>query len=85
MHTARIKHVVYLMEENRSFDHMFGFLGSQVNGLTGKESNPTTTFKVPGMDNMNIFVTNNAPQINPCDPDHSTPGIAATADAKEQR
>ena len=37
-----IKHVVVLMMENRSFDHMLGFMKSQewpINGLTGTESN----------------------------------------------
>lgn len=35
---SRIEHVVVLMLENRSFDHIFGFRPG-VNGLTGKESN----------------------------------------------
>jgi phospholipase C len=37
-----IKHIVVLMLENRSFDHMFGYRGlgsSDVMGLSGKESN----------------------------------------------
>jgi len=37
----KIKHIVVLMEENRSFDHLFGWATKllKVNGLTGKESN----------------------------------------------
>ena len=38
----RIKHVVVLMMENRSFDHMLGWLkrnNSEIDGLTGSESN----------------------------------------------
>ena len=39
-----IKHIVVLMMENRSFDHMLGYLKQagmpDVNGLTGTESNP---------------------------------------------
>jgi len=38
-----IKHLVVLMLENRSFDHMLGFLQSssyQIDGLTGNETNP---------------------------------------------
>ena len=38
-----IQHLVVLMMENRSFDHMFGFLKSEqypIEGLTGTESNP---------------------------------------------
>lgn len=41
-----LKHVVVLMMENRSFDHMLGALkaeDSRINGLTGKESNLDTT------------------------------------------
>jgi len=41
--TDKIKHLVLLMMENRSFDHFFGFLNSRsypINGLSGDESNP---------------------------------------------
>jgi phospholipase C len=42
--TYPIKHLVVLMLENRSFDHMLGFLpstpGHPINGLTGDEKNP---------------------------------------------
>ncbi len=47
-----IKHLVLVMMENRSFDHLFGFLQSPtypINGLSGNESNPVpdgTTAKV---------------------------------------
>ena len=45
---AAVDHVVILMLENRSFDHMLGFLypgnvspsGQPFDGLTGTESNP---------------------------------------------
>jgi phospholipase C len=39
----QIKHLVVLMMENRSFDHMFGFLKSpswKIDGLDGTETNP---------------------------------------------
>jgi len=42
----QLKHVVVLMMENRSFDHMLGGLRSlspAIDGLTGQESNPDTT------------------------------------------
>ena len=39
----RIEHLIVLMLENRSFDHMLGFAGIPgVDGLTGSESNPDT-------------------------------------------
>ena len=47
MPDARIQHIVVLMMENRSFDHMFGFLtidnpvvpGDRIDGLKGDEFN----------------------------------------------
>ncbi|MDT0448557.1 alkaline phosphatase family protein [Streptomyces hesseae] len=55
----QIDHIVVLMQENRSFDHMLGFLypdkktpsGKPFEGLTGEESNPgdsgpVTVFKI---------------------------------------
>lgn len=42
--TAGVRHIVVLMLENRSFDHMLGFLKEKmdaVEGLTGTESVPT--------------------------------------------
>src|SRR3954466_11379131 len=41
-----LKHVVVLMMENRSFDHMLGSLRAEdprINGLTGQENNLDTT------------------------------------------
>jgi phospholipase C len=41
-----LKHVVVLMLENRSFDHMLGALRAthpKIDGLTGQESNPDST------------------------------------------
>jgi phospholipase C len=36
-----LQHIIVLMMENRSFDHMLGFLGkSTMEGLTGDETNP---------------------------------------------
>ena len=42
----QLKHIVVLMMENRSFDHMLGYMkasDSRIDGLTGQESNPDTT------------------------------------------
>lgn len=41
-----LKHIVVVMMENRSFDHLLGSLKSQdsrINGLSGTENNPDTT------------------------------------------
>src|SRR5215475_5317231 len=40
---AKIEHLVVLMLENRSFDHLFGFMKSPawpIDGLDGSETNP---------------------------------------------
>jgi phospholipase C len=70
-----IKHVIVLMEENRSFDHLFGFYtNTKVNGLTGKEFNlvdPTNP------DSVRITVNALAEALNPCDPDHGTPATSS--------
>jgi len=75
-----LKHIVVLMMENRSFDHMLGGLSlvmqngqkkyPQINGLTGNESNPDTNGAV-------VTVQPNAKyqsQLDP-DPDHHFPGV----------
>jgi phospholipase C len=66
--SQKIKNVVVLMEENRSFDHMFGWYPG-VNGLTGREWNPVDT-TVPN--SRRIYVDKLQPMIAPCDPDHGT-------------
>jgi phospholipase C len=69
---SSIQHIVCLMLENRSFDHMLGFLyadegnkspgGQPFEGLTGKESNPATggksvpVFKIKPTDKNAYFM-----------------------------
>jgi hypothetical protein len=69
---SSIQHIVVLMLENRSFDHMLGFLyadegnkapgGQPFEGLTGKESNPATggksvpVFKIKPTDKNAYFM-----------------------------
>jgi phospholipase C len=68
--TQRIKHVIVVMEENRSFDHLLGWLNrSNINGLTGDEYNKVNT-TVPHSEKL--FVTRGAPYVNKCDPNHGT-------------
>ncbi len=64
---SAVQHIVHLMLENRSFDHMLGFryadsgnvspTGAAFEGLTGQESNPDTSGQP-----VTIF------KINPADP-----------------
>jgi phospholipase C len=68
-----LKHIVVLMMENRSFDHMLGDLKKQnptIDGLTGNEFNPDTA-------GTQIKVSRQAEfqgQLDP-DPDHHFPGV----------
>ncbi|KAJ9469037.1 Non-specific phospholipase C2 [Diplonema papillatum] len=66
---GKIKHVVLLMEENRSFDHMCGFFPG-VNGLKGNETNPYNT---SDPNSPVVTVSRDSPYVGPYDPDHGLP------------
>jgi phospholipase C len=69
----RLKHLVVLMMENRSFDHMLGGLKAQdprIEGLTGGESNPDTN----GAPAMVQPLARYQGQLDP-DPDHHFAGV----------
>lgn len=63
----KIKHIIILMEENRSFDHVLGYYGKGTNGVT----NQCNLVDIDDPSSASICVSNNAPYINQCDPDHS--------------
>src|SRR5580698_7345282 len=68
-----LKHIVVLMMENRSFDHMLGALTQKypkINGLTGNESNPDTNGAIVKVQPNAQFQS----QLDP-DPDHHFPGV----------
>jgi phospholipase C len=68
-----LKHIVVLMMENRSFDHMLGALRQKypkINGLTGNESNPDTNGAIVKVQPNAQFQS----QLDP-DPDHHFPGV----------
>src|SRR4029077_15927046 len=60
----KIDHVVVLMLENRSFDHIFGFR-TGVEGLKGKEENFGDPTKPESNSNPAFFVNNGAPYAVP--------------------
>src|SRR5438105_6336121 len=69
----QLKHIVVLMMENRSFDHMLGDLKKEdprINGLTGKETNPDTTNEPVKVRTAAAFQG----QLDP-DPDHHFPAV----------
>ncbi len=57
---SRIEHVVVLMMENRSFDHIFGYRKG-VEGLTGKEFNLLNPAQPESDKNPSFYVNNGAP------------------------
>ena len=64
-----LQHIVVLMMENRSFDHMLGSLradDARINGLTGTESNTDTTNEPAKVSPQAEFQS----QLDP-DPDHA--------------
>jgi phospholipase C len=66
-----LKHIVVLMMENRSFDHMLGGLELQgINGLSGNETNPDNTEAAIQVEQLAAYQG----QLDP-DPDHSFPGV----------
>ena len=69
----RIKRIIVLMEENRSYDHMMGWNNKSSNGLTGKEYN---LLNASDPNSTKIFVSKNAPYLNDCDPNHSLPATS---------
>jgi phospholipase C len=66
-----IDHIVVLMLENRSFDHMLGYLSREggrkdIHGLTGNESNPLAPR--PGSPRSHVFpLSINTPSVQPKD------------------
>jgi phospholipase C len=72
--TGKIKHIIVLMEENRSFDHLFGFSKLNVEKLKGNEYNLVNISNPFG---PRVTVSDNAFNVNPCDPNHGTPGTLA--------
>ena len=68
-----LKHIVVLMMENRSFDHLLGSLkavDARIDGLTGNESNPDTTGAAVKVAPLAEFQS----QLDP-DPDHHFPAV----------
>jgi phospholipase C len=69
----KIKHLVVLMMENRSFDHMLGWMASPdypIDGLTGDESNLDTTNEPALVDDQADFSGDLTP-----DPGHHYPDV----------
>lgn len=72
--SSPIKTVVVLVQENRSFDHMLGWfksLNSEIDGVTGSESNPIST---TDPNSERVFFKDTAAHIDP-DPGHSFQAI----------
>jgi phospholipase C len=69
----KLQHIVVLMMENRSFDHMLGALKAKspaINGLTGDESNPDSDGAV-----VKVVASAKFEGQLGNDPDHHFPGV----------
>jgi Phosphoesterase family len=69
----KLQHIVVLMMENRSFDHMLGGLKAKdprINGLTDNETNPDTTGAPVQVQPLAEYQS----QLGP-DPDHHFPAV----------
>eukprot|EP00257_Ricinus_communis_P019892 XP_015578999.1 non-specific phospholipase C2 [Ricinus communis] len=74
IHANPIKTVVVLVMENRSFDHMLGWMkkfNPEINGVDGSESNPLNT---SDPNSNKVFFQNQAQYVDP-DPGHSFQAI----------
>jgi len=70
-----VKHVVVLMMENRSFDHMLGYLhkeNPEIDGIRGNESNP---YNPADPNSPVIVISDEAEYVDP-DPGHSQPATS---------
>ncbi len=68
-----LRHIVVLMMENRSFDHMLGSLKAdnpQIDGVSGNESNPDTQGNAVPVEPLAEYQS----QLDP-DPDHHFPAV----------
>ncbi|KAK9911530.1 hypothetical protein M0R45_035431 [Rubus argutus] len=72
--SSPIKTVVVLVQENRSFDHMLGWMKSlnpEINGVTGSESNLIST---SDQNSNHVFFGDNSAYVDP-DPGHSIQAV----------
>ncbi len=70
---GKINHIVVLMEENRSFDHMLGLFNGTQHGTRGKDlyNDVSYTLKNGTRVTKRVPWSGTAPYVNYCDPDHS--------------
>ncbi|KAG6590162.1 Non-specific phospholipase C2, partial [Cucurbita argyrosperma subsp. sororia] len=74
LHGSPIKTIIVLIKENRSFDHMLGWMkkiNPKINGVDGTESN---FFNDTDLESKQFFFKDQADYVDP-DPDHSFQAI----------
>ena len=80
MFGGRIKHVIAIMLENRSFDHMLGYQRANrtnINGcLPSLGLNCSNPYNPNDINSNLVYVGDGAIYIQPGDPDHSTSGTS---------
>jgi phospholipase C len=70
-----LKHIVVLMLENRSFDHMVGYLQSSDYLIDGIDASTPPTNPMSPHDPTRVAATPNAPDVLAFDPGHSVPDV----------
>jgi phospholipase C len=68
----RIKHVIVLMEENRSFDHFFGY-AAELLGVDGVKGDEYQLKDLSDPSKGRVNIDDKSPYCGLCDPDHGTP------------
>src|SRR6516164_7161247 len=73
MPMPEIKHIVVLMLENRSFDHMVGFMQSDTYNIDGIDARNPPTNPISPQDPTPVPATADAPDVMAFDPGHAVP------------
>ena len=80
MFGGRIKHVIAIMLENRSFDHMLGYQcvnRTNINGcLPSLGLNCSNPYNATNPNSELVYVNDGAVYVQPGDPDHSCSGTS---------
>ena len=80
MFGGRIKHVIAIMLENRSFDHMLGYQRvnrTNINGcLPSLGLNCSNPYNATNPNSGLVYVNDGAVYVQPGDPDHSCSGTS---------
>lgn len=64
------EHVVVLMMENRSFDHLLGWLHEDINEIEGLDGTQWNAVNVSDPQSLKVYVDKHGYDVSPSDPNH---------------